>query len=63
MKISIKTGDLVRYKERYSTRYHKGGYKIGIAIKMFKCYSGKEIHIAWSNGSLTQTSVHLLRKV
>jgi hypothetical protein len=63
MKTRIKVGDLVKYKERYLTNYHKVSYKMGIAIKMFKCSAGREIHIIWSNGSLTQTNVNLLRRV
>ena len=63
MKTRIRVGDLVKYKQRHSEAFQRQEYKMGIAIKMFKCSSGREIHVVWSNGALTHTSVHMLRKV
>jgi hypothetical protein len=62
MKTRIRIGDLVKYKYQYGQRKGKE-YKMGIAIKALKCSSGREIHVIWSNGAITWTSVHLLRKV
>lgn len=63
MKTRIRVGDLVKYNERHSEAFQRQEYKMGIVIKMFKCSSGREIHVVWANGALTHTSVHLLRKV
>jgi hypothetical protein len=63
MKFGIKVGDLVKYNVRHSEAFQRQEYKMGIAIKMLKCSSGREIHVVWSNGALTHTSVHFLRKV
>ncbi len=63
MKTRIRVGDLVKYKQRHSEAFQRQEYKMGIAIKMFKCSYGREIHVVWSNGALTHTNVYMLRKV
>lgn len=63
MKYGIKVGDLVKYKSSYVGPSKSRGKKMGLVLKMFKCSTGREIHVVWSNGAITMTSVHLLRKV
>ena len=63
MKYAIRTGDLVCYKGRYSASKNKDLFKIGLVTKMTKCSLGRQLTILWNNGNITETSVHLLRKI
>ena len=63
MKYGIRVGDLVKYKSSYVGPSKSRGKKMGLVLKMFKCSTGREIHVVWSSGAITMTSVHLLRKV
>ena len=64
MKYGIRVGDIVKYKSSYiGPGKSNRGKKMGLVLKMFKCSTGREIHVVWSNGAITMTSVHLLRKV
>jgi hypothetical protein len=63
VKFAIRTGDLVCYKGRYSANKNKDHFKIGLVTKMTKCSLGRQLTILWNNGNITETSVHLLRKI
>ena len=63
MKFAIRTGDLVRYKGHYSANKNKEHFNIGLVTKMTKCSLGRQLTILWNNGNITETSVHLLRKI
>ena len=63
MKFAIRTGDLVCYKGRYSASKNKDHFKIGLVTSMTKSSLGRELTIYWNGGNVTQTSVHLLRKI
>ena len=63
MKFAIRTGDLVCYKGQYAENKGKKYYKIGLVTKMTKCSLGRQLTILWNNGNITETSVHLLRKI
>ena len=63
MKYAIRTGDLVCYKGQYAEHKGKQHYRLGIVTKMTKCSLGRQLTILWNNGNITETSVHLLRKI
>ena len=63
MKFRIRTGDLVCYKGRYAENKKKKYFRIGLVTSMTKCSLGRELTICWNGGNVTQTSVHLLRKI
>jgi len=63
VKFAIRTGDLVCYKGQYAENKGKQYYKIGLVTKMTKCSLGRQLTILWNNGNITETSVHLLRKI
>ena len=63
MKFAIRTGDLVRYKGHYASNKNKNHYNIGLVTKMTKCSLGRQLTILWNNGNITETSVHLIRKI
>jgi hypothetical protein len=63
MKFSIIIGDLVCYKERYAENKKKQKYRIGLITSMTTCSLGRELTIFWNGGNITQTSVHLVRKI
>ena len=63
MKYAIRTGDLVCYKGQYAENKGKQYYKLGLVTKMTKCSLGRQLTILWNNGNITETSVHLIRKI
>ena len=63
MKFIIRVSDLVCYKGHYASNKGKTTYKLGLVTSMTKCSLGKELTILWNNGSMTETSVHLVRKI
>jgi len=63
MKFRIRTGDLVCYKGRYAENKKKQHFRIGLVTSMTQCSLGRELTIFWNGGNITQTSVHLLRKI
>ena len=63
MKYAIMTGDLVCYKGQYAENQGKQYYKLGLVTKMTKCNLGRQLTILWNNGNITETSVHLIRKI
>jgi len=63
MKFRIRTGDLVCYKERYAENKKKKHFRIGLVTSMTKCSLGRELIVSWNGGNITQTSIHLLRKI
>lgn len=63
MKYAIRTGDLVCYKGQYTENKGKQHYRLGLVTKMTKCNLGRQLTILWNNGNITETSVHLIRKI
>tara|TARA_B100001093_G_C26340209_1_gene805704 strand:+ start:354 stop:563 length:210 start_codon:yes stop_codon:yes gene_type:complete len=63
VKFAIRTGDLVCYKGRYAENKKKTHFRIGLVTSMTKSSLGSELTIYWNGGNVTQTSVHLLRKI
>lgn len=57
----MKEGDLIKYKIMYEKLEKK---RIGLVLKKSDSnYGIKELNIFWNDGSITQTSVHIIRKV
>ena len=63
MKYAIRTGDLVCYKGNYAENKGKQYFKLGLVTKMTQCNLGRQLTILWNNGRITETSVHLIRKI
>ena len=63
MKYAIRTGDRVCYKGQYAENKGKQHYRLGLVTKMTKCSLGRQLTIFWNNGNITETSVHLIRKI
>ena len=65
MKFRVRVGDLVKYK--INSKYidgGRGGKEIGLVLRKSKAGAGMtELSVMWNTGSITQTSLHMLRKV
>ena len=65
MKYRVRVGDLVKYK--IGSKYIHGGRgekEIGLVLRKSKAGAGMtELSIMWNTGAITQTSLHMLRKV
>jgi len=65
MKFRVRVGDLVKYKINYKYIHGgRGGKEIGLVLRKSKAGAGMtELSVIWNTGSITQTSLHLLRKI
>ena len=65
MKYRVRVGDLVKYK--INSKYihdGRGGKDIGLVLRKSKAGAGMtELTVMWNTGSITQTSLHMLRKI
>ena len=60
MKYRVRVGDLVKYKVHYSSDVKQ----LGLVLKKSKAGAGMtELSVMWNTGAITQTSLHMLRKV
>lgn len=65
MKYRVRVGDLVKYKIGSKYIYGgRGGKEIGLVFRKTKAGAGMtELSVMWNTGAITQTSLHMLRKV
>ena len=65
MKYRVRVGDLVKYKIGSKYIYGgRGGKEIGLVLRKAKAGAGMtELSVMWNTGAITQTSLHMLRKV
>tara|TARA_B100000963_G_scaffold292485_1_gene262746 strand:+ start:369 stop:557 length:189 start_codon:yes stop_codon:yes gene_type:complete len=60
MKYRVRVGDLVKYKVHYTSEKKQ----IGLVLRKNKAGAGMtELSILWNSGAITQTSLHMLRKI
>ena len=66
MKFRVRAGDLVKYKinAKYIDVFPSASKEIGLVLRKSKAGAGMtELSVMWNTGSITQTSLHMLRKV